>query len=148
MNFLMRSARRFRSGDGRGFAWIAADGTPVHFCWVKDFEDFEIEELERKLRAPSKDAVIIFDRFTVASAQGEESFGEAISALVDQLREQGQVPWIFGAAANPAHLRLIEKTGFAYRFSLGRKRIFFINITKDSAPSLGVNNLAGSASER
>src|ERR1700688_2930427 len=147
MDFLMRSAQRLRSRNDTGFAWIAADGAPVYFCWVKDIEGFEMAELQRNLRAPSKDAVMIFDCFTLASPESDGFFAEAISVLVDQLRRQGKVPWMFGAAANPDLLRGMGKAGFAYRFSLGRKRIFFFNMTKDSIPSLGAKNLTGSVSE-
>lgn len=147
LGYLMRSAERFRCEQDHGFALITAEGTPVHFCWVRDFEGFKIPELDRSLRAPAEDAVIIFDCFTAPSARSGGLFGEAIGLLADQLRAQGKVPWIFGDAADQVTLLAIEKSGFTYRFSLGRTRIFFFNRTRDSIPSLGAKNLARSAPE-
>ena len=145
IDFLMRSAQRFRCQPDQGFALITADGTPVHFCWVRDFEGFEMQELERTLHAPGKNAAMIFDCFTPVSARGNGLFGEAIGAVARLLREQGKVPWIFGAAADQGSLRGIEKSGFTYRFSLGCRKIAFLRIMKDSISSLGGESATSSA---
>jgi len=137
MGYLLRSAQRLRLKDGYGVALIALDGTPVHFCWVKDFEGFRMAELERNLHAPCPEAVMIFDCFTPPSARGHGLFADAISALADQLHSEKKAPWIFGAATNLASLRGIQKSGFTYRFSLGRSRILFLKRTKDS-PSTNI----------
>jgi CelD/BcsL family acetyltransferase involved in cellulose biosynthesis len=144
MAYLMRSAQRFRSGQAQGFAVPSAEGIPVHFCWVRNFEGFEMAELKRTLRAPGKEAMLIFDCFTPASARGHGLFADAIAALADELRSQGKVPWIFGAATNRASLRGIEKSGFAYKFSLGRKKMFFVKKIKDSIPSPSSENITTS----
>ncbi len=52
LEYLMRSAQRLGSETHGGFALLTAEGTPVHFCWAKDFEGFEMAELERTLSAP------------------------------------------------------------------------------------------------
>jgi hypothetical protein len=78
---------------------------------------------------------MIFDCFTPASARGHGFFADAIAALARQLHSEDKAPWIFGAATNQASLRGIEKSGFTYRFSLGRKRVLFLEWTKDSIPS-------------
>jgi CelD/BcsL family acetyltransferase involved in cellulose biosynthesis len=142
MEFLMRSAQRFRCEEDRGFALIATDGTPVSFCWVKDLDGFEMDEWNRNLQAPGKEAVMIFDCFPEPIAQGNGLFGEAIAALAVRLRAQGKVPWIFAAAANQTLLRAIEKAGFTYRFSLDRKKTSFSKTRKGSTASHGVENVA------
>lgn len=135
LDYLMRCAQRLRAGDARGFALVTSDGKPVHFCWAKDFEGFRMDELERTLRAPSPSATLVFDCFTPPSARGNSYFATAISLLAGQLHASGKAPWIFGAATNHDSLRGIEKSGFVYRFRLGRKRIFFVNRVHDSVPA-------------
>ncbi len=49
LEYLMRTAQRLRSGDARGFALVTAEDAPVHFCWVKEFEGFQMAELDRYL---------------------------------------------------------------------------------------------------
>ena len=142
--YLVRSAQRFRSESDRGFALLTTEGAPVHFCWVKEFEGFVLAELERALQAPCADAVMIFDCFTPVSARGHGFFAAAIAALADQLHSEGKAPWIFGAATNQASLRGIEKSGFTYKFSLGRKRVLFLKKAKDSIPSPNPANIASS----
>jgi CelD/BcsL family acetyltransferase involved in cellulose biosynthesis len=144
LDYLMRSANRLRSEENGGFALVTAEGTPVHFCWVKDFEGFEMAELGRRLKAPGANAVMIFDCFTPASARGHGFFAEAIAALAHRVRSEGKSPWIFGAATNRASLRGIEKSGFMHRFSLGRKRVLFSVKEKDSIPPHDLANISGS----
>ncbi len=144
LDYLLRSAQRFRSEDDRGFALLAPEGTPVHFCWVKDFDRFRIAELDRVLQAPSADAVMIFDCFTPTSARGRGFFAEAIAGLADQLRSEGKEPWIFGAATNRASLRGIDKSGFKCRFSLGCRRVLFLRKAKDSIRSPNPTNIPSS----
>ncbi len=144
MDYLLRSAQRLRSDGDRGFVLVTAEGVPVHFCWVKDFEGFRMAELERTLRAPCADAVMIFDCFTPAPVRGHGFFPRAIAALADQLNSEGKAPWIFGAATSQASLRGIEESGFAHKFTLGRKRVLFIQKAKDSMPSPNPANIASS----
>jgi len=140
LDYLMRSSPRLRAGQGRGFVLLAARQTPVHFCWVKDFDGFEMAELERTLHAPEKDAVMIFDCYTPPSARAHGFFAEAISALANQLCSEDKAPWIFGAATNRASLQGIEKAGFTYKYSLWRKRIFFLYQGKGSVSAPKIEN--------
>ena len=133
--YLLRSAERSRSDRDRGFALVTAEGTPVHFCWVKNYEGFEMDELGRTLHAPRSEAVMIFDCFTPVSARGNGFFSEAIAALAVQMRAEGKEPWIFAAATNQGSVRGIERSGFTYRFSLALKRFLFLNQHKDSVSS-------------
>jgi len=135
MRFLMRSADRLLSGKALGFVLVTPEGLPVHFCWAREFEGFHMAELDRTLRAPSKDAMMIFDCFTPVSARGHGFFSEAITILGKQLRAQGKDPWIFGASTNLSSVNGIRKTPFAYKFSLGRRKILFFRQAKDSVPA-------------
>ena len=145
LEYLLRSAQRLRSEGDRGFVLLNDEGVPVHFCWVKVFEGFRMAELERTLPAPGADAVMIFDCFTPTAVRGRGFFARAIAALADQLKSEGKAPWIFGAASNQASLRAIEKSGFAHKFTLGRKRILFVSKSKDSIPSQNPAKIASSA---
>lgn len=136
LDYLMRSARRFRSDAEGGFALLTAENVPVHFCWVKNFEGFEMAELGRSLTAPSANAVMIFDCYTPASARGQGFFAEAIAVFAHQLHADGKAPWIFGAATNQDSLRGIERSGFTRRFSLGRQRVLFVETQKGSIPAM------------
>ena len=141
--YLIRSAQRFWSG-GRGFALLTAEGMPVHFCWVKDFEGFEMAELGRTLNAPAADAVMIFDCYTPAAVRGQGFFANAVGALARQVHSEGKAPWIFGAATNQESLRGIRKSGFTHRFSLGRRRVFFVETQKDLIPAVNPVNVSSS----
>lgn len=134
LRFLMRSAQRLRSGEGQGFVMVTAEGNPVHFCWARDFEGFHMAELDRVLKAPSENAVMIFDCFTPSATRGHGFFPEALGMLAQELDSKSKSAWIFGAATNSASVRGIEKTGFQYRFTLGRKRILFWSRPNDSVP--------------
>jgi CelD/BcsL family acetyltransferase involved in cellulose biosynthesis len=144
LDYLMRSAKRLRWEGDDGFALLTAEGRPVHFCWVKKFEGFEMAELRRTLNAPCADAVMIFDCFTPSAARGQGFFADAIAALARQLCTEGKAPWIFGAATNQASLLGIEKSGFTRRFSLGRRRVLFFERAKDSIPSPDPANISRS----
>jgi CelD/BcsL family acetyltransferase involved in cellulose biosynthesis len=146
LGYLLRCAPRLRSEGDRGFVLLSVEGVPVHFCWAVDFEGCKIPELERTLQAPCADSVIIFDCFTPPSVRGGGLFACTIAALADQLNYEGKVPWIFGAASNQAALQGIKKSGFAYKFTLGRKKFFFHQEMKDSISSPDPANIASSVS--
>ena len=135
LRFLMRSAKRLRSEGGEGFVLMTDDGVPVHFSWVKRFQGFQMAELNRTLRAPSENAVMIFDCFTPESARGHGFFPQAIAMLARHLGAQGKSAWIFGAETNRASVRGIEKTGFRYKFTLGRARLLLFSRAMDSMHS-------------
>ena len=134
LGFLTRSAQRLRSEGVEGFVLMTDEGVPVHFCWAKEFKGFHMAELDLTLQAPCENAVMIFDCFTPASARGHGFFPQAIAMLARQLSSQGKSAWIFGAETNRASVHGIEKTGFQYKFTLGRRRILLFNETRDSVP--------------
>jgi len=122
--YLMRCAERLLSHGEQGFVLISR-GTPVHFCWLADFQGFEIAELGQRLEAPRTDAVMIFDCYTPASARGKGIFAQAIVRVADRARGEGKSPWIFSAATNVSSRRGIAKAAFVHRYSLWRKRLLF-----------------------
>lgn len=144
LTYLLRCAKRLRIDACMGFALVTEEGTPVHFCWAKAFEGFEMAELGRKLQAPCANAVMIFDCFTPVSVRGHGYFVEAIAAVARRLQSEGKVPWIFAAAANRVSVRGIEKTGFAFKFSLGRRKMFGFVKEKDSIPMRDLTSVPGS----
>jgi CelD/BcsL family acetyltransferase involved in cellulose biosynthesis len=134
MAFLTRSAQRVRSEGGEGFVLMTEEGVPVHFCWMKAFEGFQMAELGRKLKAPCENAVMIFDCFTPESVRGHGFFPHAIAMLATRLTAQGKSAWIFGAETNRASVQGIDKSGFKHKFTLGRIRILLFSQTRDSVP--------------
>ena len=92
-------------------------------------------ELDRRLKAPRENAVMIFDCFTPVVARGHAYFSDAITQLAQELSSQGKSAWIFGAATNRASVSGIEKTGFKYRFTLGRRKVLGFTYVIDSVPS-------------
>ena len=145
LRYLMRSAQRLQSDNVEGFALVTGDEIPVHICWAKDFEGFEMAELDRRLHAPCQNAVMIFDCFTPPGARGHGFFAEAITSVGHQLRSRDKSPWIFAAATNQASMRGIEKTAFIYKFSLGRKRFLFFSRIKDTIPAYASKEITLSA---
>ena len=134
LRFLTRSAQRLRSDGGEGFVLMTDEDIPVHFCWAKAFEGFQMAELNRPLQAPCENAVMIFDCFTPDSARGQGFFPQAIAMLARHLSSQGKSVWIFGAETNRASVWGIEKTDFQYKFTLGRRRILLFSQSRDSVP--------------
>jgi CelD/BcsL family acetyltransferase involved in cellulose biosynthesis len=141
--YLLRSAQRIRADQDRGFVLLNAEGTPLHFLWAKEFEGFNMAELDRVLHAPSADAMMIFDCYTPASVRGRGYFADAIAALADLLRSEDKEPWIFGATTNQPSLRGIEKSGFTYKFTLDRKKFLFFQRAKNSASGPQPAEIAG-----
>lgn len=122
--YLLRAAQRLRMGVNPGFALLDSNGTPVHFCWVSEFENFKMQELERRLTAPSANAVLIFDCWSPVSVRGRNHFATAIAVVAGELCSSGKMPWIFAAARNYASVNGILKAGFNYRFTMHRRRLF------------------------
>jgi CelD/BcsL family acetyltransferase involved in cellulose biosynthesis len=127
IQYAMRSAGRLDSGKVSGFALTNEMGTPIHFCWVAPFLGFHLSELGKNLKEPAPDAVLIFDCWTPMWRRGNGFYGVCIAEVANLMLAQGKRPWIFSAASNTSSLRGIEKSGFVPRFSLKRKKIFFVN---------------------
>jgi CelD/BcsL family acetyltransferase involved in cellulose biosynthesis len=123
LQYLLRCAKRLRSGEQQGFALVTSSDTPVHLCWVTRFEGFHMAELNRKLAAPSPNSVLVFDCWTPNSARGKAFYATTIQLVAARLLREGKTAWIFSAASNSASLRGIEKAGYRRRYSLIRRKL-------------------------
>ena len=143
LHYLMRCAKRLAAENIQGYA-LLANGIPVHFCWVRDFEGFDMPELNRRLQAPAADAVMVFDCYTPASVRGYGYFSQAISLTAATLQRTAKSPWIFVASTDHSSVRGIQKSAFQYKFTLGRRRIAFFSQRNDSIPEDQTSNAAAS----
>jgi len=126
--YLLRAARRLRARAERGFALVTSTGTPLHFCWASDFENFELQELEQQLTAPSPNAVVLFDCWTPGKVWGRNHFATAIALVSRKLWSSAEVPWIIAAGKNSPSLEGIAKAGFTYKLTMRRRR--FLGLTQ------------------
>jgi CelD/BcsL family acetyltransferase involved in cellulose biosynthesis len=125
LDYLLRSAARFRSGKDRGCALLGADGSAQHFAWVAPYEGFAMAELNEVLRAPSPASVMIFDCWTPRELRGRGLYGRTIGQLAALLSAEGKEVWIFSAAANPASRAGIEKAGFQMQLSHSKRKVLW-----------------------
>ena len=130
--YALRSAGRLNSGSVSGFALTTESGNPVHFCWVAPFEGFHLSELRQVLKEPAPNAVLLFDCWTPSAQRGNGHYGACIAEVAKLMLAQGKRPWIFSAAGNASSLRGIEKSGFVPRFSLKRRKKFFLTTVSSS----------------
>jgi CelD/BcsL family acetyltransferase involved in cellulose biosynthesis len=133
LDYLARSAQRLRTGSSRGFALVASSGIPVHFCWVSEFEGFEIRELKQQLKASSPQAVLIFDCCNPEATRGHNYFATGIAGVASRLRSAGEVPWIFEAARNRASVHDIMKAGFIHKFTMRCRHLLGLTQTVETA---------------
>jgi len=134
LRYLMRCAQRLPQGHSDGYVLLDREGIPVHFCWAKPFQGFEMAELDRVLTSPVPNATMIFDCFTPFAKRGHGYFSQAIRLLAEEIRSGDKSAWIFGAATNTASVQGIRKTEFEYQFTLGRRRTLFVTRNEDSLP--------------
>jgi hypothetical protein len=125
VQYLLRSASRFRTGANRGYILLGPDGIPQHFAWVAPYEGFAMAELGEVLRAPSPASVLIFDCWTPHELRGQGLYGRTIGQLAALLSAEGKDVWIFSAAANPASRAGIEKAGFQMQLSRSRRKVLW-----------------------
>jgi hypothetical protein len=96
----------------------------VHFCWITNFDGFNIREIEHTLKSPS-DTAMIFDCWTPERMRGSGSYGTAIACLAREMKRQARTAWIFSAVENHPSLRALEKSEFEFRYSLMRRKFVF-----------------------
>jgi len=118
LSYLIRSACRLQSKTTQGLTLIDAENTPVHFCWVADFEGFETKEWKSRLIAPTQNAAMIWDCWTPQSKRGRGYFGRALSLAARRLATSGKAPWTFTAVTNRSSTQSIEHAGFERRHSM------------------------------
>jgi Acetyltransferase (GNAT) domain len=124
LGYLLRSASRLHSKTGQCFALVDPESTPVHFCWVRDFEGFKMEELKIRLSAPNQNAAMIFDCWTPQSKRGRGYYRIALSLAARLLSKDGKEPWVFSVATNHSSRRGIERAGFERRYSMICRKTF------------------------
>jgi CelD/BcsL family acetyltransferase involved in cellulose biosynthesis len=129
LGYLMRCARRMRQPGSSGFLLQDGEGRPVHFLWIDSYDGFHLSEIDHRLEPASPNAAMIFDCWTPAAHRGRGYYATAIRQAAANLRREGRTGWIFSGATNTSSLRGIVKAGFAYRFSLVRRRRLGRSIT-------------------
>lgn len=125
LEYLLRSADRFRTQQHHGYVLPGEDGIAEHFAWVAPYEGFVVAELGQTLRANSPDNVMIFDCWTPPALRGRGLCSQAIQQLVSSLIGESKDVWILGQVTDSALLGEIERAGFRRRFSLVRRKILF-----------------------
>ena len=136
LGYLLRSASRLQEGRSEGFVFVDAEGHPLNFAWVTDFDGFFVSELNAKVDAPSPDCVTLFDCWTPQARRGHGYYGQGVALLAKRTQQQGKKPWIFSAGSNISSLRGLEKTGFQRRYSLVRQRALGWQWIKGKTPKL------------
>ena len=133
LDYLLRSAKRLRTGGMEGFALTTDDGRPLHFVWVAPFDGFCSPDLNATLQA-SPDCVMLFDCWTPAALRGRGYYAQSVELIAEKMRANGKQPWTFSAAANVAAIRGLAKTGFQRRYSRVRKRLlWWQTVTRQSS---------------
>ena len=87
-------------------------GSFLGFGWVTAFDGFFLSELKAKPDAASADCVMIFECVPLAFANNENCASETIGRIAGRMREQGKMPWTYGAASNTALIQGLQKAGF------------------------------------
>lgn len=128
--YLLRCARRLKSGEAAGFVLTTRDGAPVHFCWMKPYANCWIAGVGGKLSEPAPNSVLLFDCWTPAAVRGSGYFQHCTSMLASDLLKTGARPWIFTDPRNPSAVRGIVGAGFERRFSFVRHKVLLFSRTK------------------
>ncbi len=127
LRYLLRSAKRLKSGEDEGFALVESDGTLVHFCWVVPFEGAKVPGLGQALREPAAGAVLICDGWTPGSQRGRGHEARCAGMVAELMQASGRCAWTFTAAGDSGSE--LQRAGFVARFSLVRKRKLFFAST-------------------
>jgi CelD/BcsL family acetyltransferase involved in cellulose biosynthesis len=122
LDYLLRSAQRFRSPAHAGFALLGEDDIAQQFAWVAPYQGFAVPQLGEVLRAPSADSVMIFDCWTPREVEGQGLFGRTIGQLAARLSAEGKDVWI-NSTADPASLVVFESSGFRKQSLLVKRKV-------------------------
>jgi CelD/BcsL family acetyltransferase involved in cellulose biosynthesis len=124
LRYLMRCAHRLTESGASGFLLRDETGRPIHFLWITSYDGFRLAEIAHTLEPSSPSAAMIFDCWTPIADRGHGHYAAAIRQAARNLQRQNRPAWIFSAAKNISSVQGILKAGFAYRFSLVRRRRF------------------------
>ncbi len=141
LHYLMRCASRLRQPHASGCLLQDAEGRPIHFLWVENYDGFRLSEIEHKLEPYSPNAAMIFDCWTPAAYRGQGHYATAIRSASLRLQREGRKAWIFSGADNGSSLRGILNAGFEYRFSLLRRIRFGNAVITRHQTTEAINNL-------
>src|SRR5207244_8546237 len=99
LDYLLRSAQRFRSPAHAGFALLGEDDIAQQFAWVAPYQGFAVLQLaEVLLHPPSSVSVMIFDCWTPHEVEGHVLFVRTIDQLAAHIAAVGRDGWLFSAA--------------------------------------------------
>jgi len=140
LNYLLRSASRFRSNNGHGFALLGTDGAPLHLSWVAPYDGFFMAELGEALCAPSPASVMIFDCWTPPKLRGQGLYARMVGQLGCLLAAEGKDAWIFSAANNSASVAGIVKAGFELRTALSKRKLLWWAKTSKESREIAESN--------
>jgi CelD/BcsL family acetyltransferase involved in cellulose biosynthesis len=140
LRYLMRCAKRLRHRDASGFLLLDAEGRPVHFLWIGNYDGFRFTEIDYALEPSSASAAMIFDCWTPLADRGRGHYATAIRQAAAQLPRENKTAWIFSGATNASSLKGILKAGFIYRFSLVCRRKFGRAVTTRQLATAAVSS--------
>jgi len=121
LNYLLRSSAKLSAGQA-GFAQVDSRGVPVHFCWLTDFEGFDLAELGCTLRAPCPGSTLLVDYWTRCTRGSIGEYGAVMAGVASRVQTADRPVWVYASATDAAALFAIESVGFCKKFSLARKR--------------------------
>ena len=124
LRYLMRCANRLTKPDPSGFLLQDETGRPIHFLWITAYDGFSLAEIGHNIEPSSPNAAMIFDCWTPSADRGRGHYATAIRQAAINLQRENRTAWIFSGASNVSSLRGILKAGFAYRYSLVRRKRF------------------------
>jgi len=116
LRYLMRCAKRFSHRDASGFLLQDAEGRPVHFLWISNYDGFRFSEIDHALEPSSTSAAMIFDCWTPSADRGRGHYATAIRQAAAHLQRENRAAWIFSGATNASSLKGILKAGFIIAF--------------------------------
>ena len=119
--YVQRSAARLQLGENDPFALLDSEGAPAHICWVAPFDGFQVPGLKHTLAEPAPNSAMLFDFWTNDTQSSRSAQLTAMIAL--HVSQAGRRPWI---CTDREHLAQFESVGFVPRFSLIKKRTFFL----------------------
>jgi len=140
LRYLMRCAKRFSHRDASGFLLQDAEGRPVHFLWISNYDGFRFSEIDHALEPSSTSAAMIFDCWTPSADRGRGHYATAIRQAAAHLQRENRAAWIFSGATNASSLKGILKAGFIYRFSLVCRRSFGRAVTTRQLATAAVSS--------